>query len=128
MAASKSTIRVEGLRELQRDIARADSDLKRELRGELRKLGSVVQQEAKRIAESEGLVHSGNLIRKIGVSVRQDSVSIVERATRDGYPYPRIYEYARGRAFMGPAVANKREQSMDDLEQTLYRVLRRNDL
>jgi len=49
---------------------------------------------AKVIAIQKGLSDTGNLVRGIGSFARGNTAGITEKANRDGYPYPGIYEYA----------------------------------
>lgn len=118
------SVRVEGLRELQRSLQKIRSDLKPEITKELKDIGQVVADRAQSFAIGQGLYDSGNLADHIKSRAALASVAIVDTANRDGYPYPRIYEYGHGgaRAFMRPALIDKQGEVIDKLDRMLARL------
>lgn len=101
------TLRVDGLKQLNKALAGIDKTARLEFRRELRAVGGIVKDEAKRLAVAHGLVDSGRLVAGIKLSVTNTRVAIYETASRDGkrsraFPYPIIYEFGgreRGNRF-----------------------------
>lgn len=116
-----TTVQVEGLKALNKALKEAGEGAEKDLRRELKIAGVLVRDEAKRIAQANGLNDTGALIRGIKVGYRRTSVTIYETASRDSsvavkkrvrnrkgfrgsvwvqagsdrrnYPYPIIYEF-----------------------------------
>lgn len=68
------TVRVQGLRELQRDFRRMSSELAKDLRSELREAGDIVRDDARpRMAGYSGKTAAGfrTVVRARGVAVEQ---------------------------------------------------------
>ena len=126
------TIRVDGLADVRRALARLGPEYRGGLTAELKDIARIASTRAQAIAEAEGLRDTGNLIRKIKPSVRGTTAMIRESAVKvsrkypTGYPYPGVYEYAgRGvagpRPFMHPAA----EQTLPAMVQRLTQLLDR---
>src|SRR4051812_46131171 len=101
---ASATVKVEGLAELQRSLKRAEGDLDKDLAAELREAGKIVEDEAHQLIRQQRLVggsrSSGRLDRLTRTVVRSRGIVLVRSgATRQGFSYPRLQEFARGRAF-----------------------------
>lgn len=124
---SNDTIAVEGLRGLMRVLKQMDATTRRQVRAKLRSAGKIVADEAKSLASSKMTPRSGELVRKIRVSVTQRSVAVVAGALKrspkypGGYNYPKRHEFAKGgaRAFMLPALEEKQEEVVQRFEEIL---------
>ena len=137
-AARGGTLQVQGLAELQRDLNKVNKTAKAEVRNGLKSVGLIVAEEAQLIAKAKGLVGdkphgnytTGQLVAKIKPSVRQQGVFVRAGATRNGYPYPAIYEYGtkRGRPFLEPALARKEKDVERAMEHWLDSFLSGNNL
>lgn len=122
-------VQITGLRELQRDLKRADAELPKALRAGFKAVGTTVAEEAKRIAQSQGLVLTGRLVRSIRPSVRGTTAVIRDTATQRGFNYPVRYELGdRKRPFLVPAVQRKEGEIVRDLEEVINKVLREANL
>lgn len=118
-------VQITGLKELQRDLKRADADLPKQLRAAFKEVGRTVADEAKRIAEARGLVLTGRLVRSIRPSVRGTTAVIRDTAQQRGFNYPVRYEFGdRKRPFLVPAVQRKEGEVVRDLEDAVNDVLR----
>lgn len=117
-------VQITGLKELQRDLKRADAELPKQLRVAVKGIGQTVADEAKRIAEGNGLVLTGRLVRSIRPSVRGMTAVIRDTAKQRGFNYPVRYEFGdRKRPFLVPAVQRKEGEIVRDLEEVINRVL-----
>lgn len=119
------TIKVHGLNEFVRALKQADGDVKKEFTRGLRDAAKVVAAEAKDVASSEGLMRTGALIRGIGVSVRGTKAFVKDKTTRNGFSYPGLYEFKRGRPFMQPALERKTTEVVSLLEDAVGRAIDR---
>lgn len=118
-------MRVEGLRELRRDLRKVSKELDGEVRDGLKDVVGIVVDESKRIAERKGLRDTGKLIRGIKPSVTARSAKVVSTATRRGYRYPAVFEFGLNgnRAFMVPALEAKAgdvERKLEDVLEELF--------
>lgn len=129
-SAGEFTLRVEGLRDLQRDLNKVNKAAKGEVREGLKAVGRIVQDEARLIAKVRGLHDTGQLRRKITPAVTQQAVFIRANAKRAGYPYPAVYEYGRGgaRAFLLPAAQRKSREVEQAMERWLDALLDKSGL
>jgi len=129
-ATRGGTLRVEGLAQLQRDLGKVSKDARKEIRTGLKEVGQIVASEAKLIAAAKGLHKSGDLIRRIVPTVRQQGVFVEAKAMHRGYRYPGIYEFARkrGRPFLGPALEQDVDKVERAMEHWLDTFLKSNDL
>jgi len=129
--AETGTLIVENLGGLNRALKAAEGDLDKLLRKELKAIGVVVQQQAKRNAAAEGLRDTGALINGIKVGFSRGAVTVYQTASRRStvsaktfrrsatrtrvasnisggggtvdYPYPIVYEFGgRGSGRLGP--------------------------
>lgn len=108
------SIQIEGLRELDRALARMDAGLRKELQAKLRGVAEVAAGAARTIAASKGLEDDrpppgGGLIDTIKPFATRGSAGFrvtAKRASRGypgGYAYPRRLEYG-GHQFARPAI------------------------
>jgi len=102
-----------------------------EIQAALRVITREVASSAVANADTQGLSPpgrsgrgEGNLIGSIRGGVTHTKGWIKDDANRDGYYYPRLYEYADAgeRAFMRPAVDQNRGKIYSDLDAALERV------
>jgi len=100
-------VRVEGLRELQRALKAVDSKVAKELRGELKDAAGHVASTAKGIAEFQGLRDTGKLINSIRPGATMSYAYVKESANRNGFLYPRIYEFGGRDVQFGRAILNR---------------------
>jgi hypothetical protein len=121
----EGAVQIEGTKELVRALRKVDGDLARRVTGELRGAAKDVANEARTIIREQHLVDSGLLLRSVRTSVRGGEAIVRDTATRDGYSYPRLYEFARHRPFLYPALERQRpaielrmERMLDDLAGT----------
>ena len=135
-ATTGGTLRVEGLAALQRDLRKVNKTANKEVRDGLKDIGRVVSDEAQLIAAAKGLHKTGQLIRRIVPTVRQQGVFVEAKARKKspkypgGYRYPAVYEYGirRGRPFLEPALDKTKNQVERAMEHWLDTVLSKNDL
>lgn len=120
---AQPTVKVHGLNEFVRDLKKADADVKREFQRALRDAAKMVAAEAKVVAAARGLFRTGKLISGIGVSVRGTRAYVKDKTTRDGFPYPGLYEFKRGRPFMQPALEQKTDAVVSLLEDAVGQAL-----
>ncbi len=127
MATTGFNLKVENLRELDRALGKVSKGVRSELRKGIKEAGSVVADAAKEIATRNGLVESGNLVRKIAISATGSAVFVRANARRRGYNYASRYEFQDGgaRAFLRPARDQKGEEAVEGVFETIERVLGR---
>jgi hypothetical protein len=120
-----ATVRVTGLRELQRSLKKADSDLYPRVREELKAIGEIVAAEARSGATGIGLVLTGRLVGSIKPKVRMKDVVVQATAKQRGFNYPVRYEFGdRNRPFLVPALAAKQGEIRRRLEGGVESLLR----
>lgn len=120
--AQSSTIRVEGLSELRRSFRKMDGSLSKEYRDRIKDIAGIVADEARSVAEKKGLHKTGKLIRSIKPGTRGTTGLVRASATRNGYPYPAVWEYRQdgeGRPFLRPALEDKSDEVVDALGEML---------
>jgi hypothetical protein len=101
--SDQTIVRFSGLRELDRALGRADKDLRTILRRDLKEVADVVAVEARQIAQSKGMVRSGDLVRLIQPFALVRGAGVRSSATHRGYRYPRRLEFEdRGSSEYGP--------------------------
>ncbi len=135
-ATTGGTLRVEGLAALQRDLNRVNKTAKGEVRDGLKEVGRIVSDQAQLIAMAKGLNKTGQLVRRIVPTVRQQGVFVEAKAKKRspkypaGYPYPAVYEYGirRGRPFLEPALDSSKRSVERAMEHWLDTFLSKNDL
>lgn len=133
------TIRVEGLAELIRDFYRIDKQLSGDLRRELVEVGKIVADDAKNVqmprqglaagqGGKDGRANSGTLQNSIRSKMRGQSTVIVEqrRNKKMRYAYGAIYEFDRGRAYLGPALDAKSSEVIEAIDDMFDRVVSAN--
>lgn len=123
-------IKIIGYTELVRALRLLSPVIAVELRAGMREVVNMVAQEARSEAADQGFTPpglsgrgSGALIGSIRAGVTMRKGYIIESAARDDYPYPKIYEYARDRSFMRPAVDNNVEKIVGMLDVVLDNAL-----
>lgn len=120
-------VNVNGLDELVRAFRKMDRETARAVQRRLREAADVVAEEAKSVAEAQGLHRTGRLVRSIRPFYSGTTAGVRAGATNRGYPYPARYEYGgRGtgegvgpRAFLAPALERKRDEVEQRLEQMI---------
>ncbi|MFZ9987489.1 MAG: hypothetical protein ACO3HV_07045 [Candidatus Nanopelagicales bacterium] len=135
-ATSGGTLRVEGLAALQRDLNRVNKTAKGEVRDGLKEVGRIVSDQAQLIAMAKGLNKTGQLVRRIVPTVRQQGVFVEAKAKKKskkypgGYRYPAIYEFdpRRARPFLWPAAETSEAQVERAMDRWLDTFLSKNDL
>ena len=129
MAKLSAAIRAEGLNDFVRDLKRASPEARKELRAEMRELAGEVADDAKQIAQSEGLVESGDLLRRIKPAVRGTLALIRSGAEHRGFPYPARLEFGDlDGEHLQPAAERNEERVVDGLDQAVGRAFSRLDL
>lgn len=116
--ALPASVHFSGLRELDRALGKADKDLRRVLRADLKEMADIVAREAVHIAEEKGLVRSGDMIRKIAPFALVRGAGVRSSSRHRGYAYPRRLEYeGRDGSGYGPraSVLPALEEKKDDL-------------
>jgi len=127
------SVRVEGLADLIRDFSRMDKSLARDVRRELIDIGKIVAEESKEnqvpsqdLAAGQrgrdGKRNTGKLQRGLRAKMRGSATIVENRTKRDGYLYPSIYEYGKGRPFLEPALDAKTEDVIMALDDMLDRL------
>lgn len=125
---AQATVRVEGLRDLRRDLRRIDRGLDGALRDSFRSVAGVVVEESQSIAERKGLRDTGALIRGIKSSVTRRGIAVRSTAERKGFLYPAVYEFglSGNRAFLSPAIEAKQGEVIERLEDAFEDLASRN--
>lgn len=117
---ASNTVRVKGLRELQRDFKKLDKSLAKEVQGELREAGDIVKNEAKSLLSS---VEPGSPRSVSGLKtvVRQKNVAVQQSRRRTTGKRP---DWARYQAVkvLKPALEEKSDQVVDRLDKMLGRL------
>lgn len=131
--ARAGSIRVEGLSRLIRDFQAMDKEMAADMRRELINIGNIVTDEAKdnRVPAQDLAAgqrgqddrrNTGKLQRGLRARMRGTATIVENRAKRDGYLYPSIYEYGKGRPFLEPALDAKTDEIMEALEDMIDRL------
>lgn len=129
-----ATVVVRGLDQLVRDFGKVSVDLRRDLQRELQDVAKIVSDEAKQRVERDALIESGRLKNAIRPRVRGATAIVENRAQRNGYKYPGIYEFGVSgrvkarRPFLLPALEAKQGEVFEALEDMLTRVTSKNGL
>ena len=112
-------VKTTGLKELRAVFKVMYPTLAKELNAGLRQIVREVENDAVTIATRQGFAPPGrsgrgvgNLIGQIRSGVNLTKGYVKDTANRDGYYYPRRYEYQDGgaRAFLRPAVEQNRDK------------------
>ena len=123
MPATGETLRVEGLRELQRAFKFADRDLGLRLRASLKRVAEPVRSDAERLAVAE-ITRIGIPWSRMRVGVTQTSVYVapVERGRRSrnnlNIRRPNLADLLMGKA-MEPALQKNEQHTEAELQQML---------
>lgn len=115
------------LRDFRRDLVRAGEDVEKEVKRELRDIAKDVAGAARDFAQAKGLRDTGALIAGIKPQVRGTAAFVRSSATRGGFPYPAVHEFAGGgvRAFLAPAVEESEAKVVEEFEEIVDRVARK---
>lgn len=122
--ARSPTIRVEGLRELDRALGKMSKELRKELRSGMREAAEIVATEARSRATAQGLVRTGRLVRGIKPGVRGGGAIVRSTATQRGFNYARRHEFEGGgrRAYLMPAADAKRDAARDAADKVIAKL------
>lgn len=104
-----------GLKELRRDLKRADAETDKELRKKFKEVGDLVRVEATSLFSSydaRSATGYRTRVRQRGISVEQS------RKNRGGSKRPN-YTQLQNRVAMEPALENKRDEVVDKLEEAI---------
>lgn len=106
---------------------RAEEETKLFLKADLLEAGKLVEARAHELIRAQGLVggvrSTGRLDRLTRTSVRSAGTVVVRSgATRQGFSYPRFQEFARGRAFLYPALEKSRAAIASRIDRMLDRI------
>lgn len=125
---------IEGADEAASAIRQLPSEAKKQLKAEMRPITKDVVGRIRARAEAQGLHDTGALIRGIKGKVRlrrgTPSAEIASSTTRKGYPYPKVYEYGRGRtrAFFWPVVTETADKATQGFTKAIDRAIESLDL
>lgn len=124
MPAVGQTVRVEGLRELQRAFAVADKTLERELKDTLREVAEPVRADAERLAVS-GIPRIGLTWSRMRVGVTKTSVYVAPRKRgvrgNDSRKRPNLAGLLLGRS-MVPALEQNEARVVREMNEMLEQV------
>ncbi len=126
---AQQTIIIKDQRAFTRELKRAGEDAAKFQKQELLEAGALVEKEAHQLIREQRLVggerSTGRLDRLTRTGVTARGVFVRSSANRDGFNYPGFYEFARGRAFLYPALQRKAPQVIARLELMLDRIAAR---
>lgn len=134
MAGSSSPARISNFTEFYSSLRLLSTELHLELRQGLKAVLEDVADDARGWADARGFSPpgtsgrgSGNLIGMIRTGLTAKKGYIVDRATNDGYSYPRHWEYADGgaRAFFHPAIQQGEPKIYAGIDRVLEGVITR---
>lgn len=123
--ADEFAVKIEGYSEAIRGLRKVSNELPQALKLELKVAADIVRVEAINLAGQQGLAAPGRSGRGTGALVgglktfaTGSIAGVRDTANRNGFPYPRVYEFGHGktRAFLYPAGAAKAgevERSID---------------
>lgn len=117
---TRTTVRVKGLRELQRDLNRMEGGLAREVDESLREAGELVERETASRIRARGLVRTGKMVGSVRTAVTRGKVRVRVTAARRGFPYPRLREAQT--PFLNPALESKRGEVIEVIDRMLARL------
>ena len=112
------TLRVEGLREFQRLMAKADKETKKQLRGIFRETGEAVRSDAQGRFEP---VDAGSAAG-YRVVVRQRGVSVEQARRRTTGRHPQ-YGALQMRVALIPALEAKRDETLEAFERAIDKII-----
>lgn len=114
---AEGTIRVKGLRELQRAFRQADGDLRRELRRELRRVAEPVAEEARRLAGRFG----ARTVSGIRPRSSRSSAFVTQTRRKVTGAHPEFGGILMATVLL-PALADKEPEVLSRLEDMLDRI------
>jgi hypothetical protein len=115
-------IKTEGIGALLRALNQVDKELRTKFRVALLGVAELVAVEARHVAQSKGLVDTGDLVSSIRAGARGGYAYVADTARHGSYNYPGRLEYERkygDRSFLAPAVERKRVEAELALEAAL---------
>ncbi len=119
------TVRVHGLRELNKTFKHMGKEVQKETRNELREVGEPVRKAAEQLAAVE-IRNIGDNWSKMRVGVTQKLVYVAPKArSRSGSPRPNLAGLLLQRAML-PALERNEPQVVAGLEKMLDRLADRN--
>lgn len=119
-----NAVKVEGLRELQRDLRRAgDKDLQRELRKAGKEAGESAKDDARTFLARNHSI-SGRLERSVGIQVSQSGVRIKMGTPSMDYhgPFAGGWRSKAPRPVLGVAAAKTKKERAEAYEKAIERV------
>jgi hypothetical protein len=123
-------LEIQGLRELQRALKRADRDLLTGVRRQLKGVAAITATEARALAGARTTRGTGDLIRGIKPFITAGGAGVRSGATHRGFGYPQRLEFEEGSRFASlypayrhtlPAVIAAGERAMAEIERDLAR-------
>jgi len=114
---AEQTVRVRGLRELNRAFKQVDADLRKELRRELREAGALVADEARSLFEPVDPASAAGY----KVRVRQRGVAVEQSRRRTTGLHPEFGLLQMDRALL-PALDDKQDEVVAKVEDILDHV------
>lgn len=111
------TIRVEGLRDLQRDFQRMSKDLSKEVRDELRQIGNVVRDEARQLFVGVDARSAAGYRTR----VRRGSVAVEQSKGKTTGQHPEFSGLQLRRA-LTPVLVSKSDETVESLDRMLGRL------
>lgn len=124
-----STIRVEGLKELRRDLKRVDPAVAKQFQGELKDAAGIVADSARGDVRGR-LFSTGRLHKGIKPGASGNTATVRARAVRRGFNYAPVHEFRQGgaHAFLRPALARKERAVVTRLDRAVAKALGKLDL
>ncbi len=110
----ETTIRVSGLRELQRALAMADAEQRKEIRAALKKSGEFVREEA----QSSFTRYDADSAAGYRVVVRQRGIAVEQSRRRTTGAHPQ-YGSLQMRVALMPALKDREAETLKAFEQAL---------
>lgn len=114
---AKGTVRVRGLRELQRDFRKMSGDLPKELRSELKEAGQIVATEAARLFRDRDPRSAASIVPR----VRTGLVAVEQRRGKTTGQH-KEFGVLQMREALLPGLAAKQEDVLDRLDKMLDRL------
>jgi hypothetical protein len=134
VAAFGNPVRISNFTEFYTNLRLISVDLHVELRQGLKDVLETVADDARRWADIRGFTPPGTsgrgtgaLIGMIRVGLTSKKGYIVDRASNEGFAYPRMWEYASGgeRSFFRPAIKEGETRIYTGVEVVLNEVIRK---
>lgn len=121
---ASAAVKVKGLRELDRALKHGDKATRDTLRAGLKEAAAEVAGEARSIAQANGLVLSGKLVRSIRPGLTGTRAYVQADPKNRGYRYAGRYEFGdRLRPFLTPAAERKQDATVRHVEKAFDRLV-----